>query len=362
MRILILSWRCIKNPKAGGSEIFFHEMAKIWTKKGHKITMIVGGWEGCKKEEIIDGINVLRTGAELTVYAFVPFAYWGLKEKPDIIIDVSNGIGFFSPLFAPFTKKFFHIHHIHRDIWSIEAKGIIGKVGKFLEMVVTPVIYRKTPIITLSESSKSEISEEKLGKVIGVVNPGIEFYKYKKYKKEKNPTILFLNRIKKYKGIKVLLDAVNKLKEKPQVWIVGDGDDSKEMWDYTEELGLKDVTFFGKVSEERKQELMQKAWVFVNPSKIEGWSIVNIEANYFGLPVIGSNVSGIKDSVIDGKTGLLFEYGNYRELAEKIKYLIKNKKTREKMSKEANKWARKFSWDKAAEKYLNIITGKNGNS
>ena len=100
---------------------------------------------------------------------------------------------------------------------------------------------------------------------------------------------------------------------------------------------------------------MQKSWVFANPSFKEGWGIVNIEANSFGTPVIGSNVGGIKDSVANGKTGLLFEYGDYRGLAEKIKILLNNKKLREQMSKNAINWAKKFTWEKASGEYFDIL-------
>lgn len=366
MNILLLNWRTPGDPEYGGSELYWEEMGSRWTKQGHNIFWIGRRYEGCKNTEIIKGMEIIRLGNKLTLYLLTPFTYFKLSKKVDIIIDCENGIPFFSPLWS--TKpKFLHIHHIHGfkevNIWKIESEGkgikmwLLGIIGQFLEMKLMPLIYRKTPIITLSESSKSEISEAKLGKVIGVVNPGITFYNYKKYQKEKIPTILFLNRIKKYKGIKVLLDAIFRL-EIPlsyNFWIVGEGDDLTEMTEYAKKLGLQNTTFFGKVSEEKKQELIQKAWIFVNPSFKEGWSIVNIEANYFGLPVIGSNVSGIKDSVIDGKTGLLFEYGNYKELAEKIEYLIENKKIREKMSKEARKWAKNFSWELSSNKYLKII-------
>ena len=100
---------------------------------------------------------------------------------------------------------------------------------------------------------------------------------------------------------------------------------------------------------------MQRAWLAVNPSFVEGWSITNIEANACGTLVIGSRVNGIKDSIIDGKTGILFEYGNEKELAENIKNLLKNNSLRRKMEKESIKWAKNFSWDKSAENTLKIL-------
>ena len=119
---------------------------------------------------------------------------------------------------------------------------------------------------------------------------------------------------------------------------------------------LKNVKFWGFVSEKKKIELMQKSWFAINPSFVEGWSITNIEANACGTPVIGSNVHGIKDSIIDKKTGFLFEYGNEKELSEKIKLLLKDAKLRKKMEKEAIKWSKNFSWEKSAQKFINYCS------
>jgi glycosyltransferase involved in cell wall biosynthesis len=356
MNILIFNWRDIKNPKSGGSEIYFHELAKRWIKKGNSVEMIVGGWKGCKKEENIDGVSVIRVGTALTLYALAPFAYKKLRQKPDVIIDVENGIPFFTPLFAK-EKKVLHIHHVHKDVWFKELNPVFASVGYFIETKIMPLVYKKTRIITLSQSSKKEIEGEKLGKVIGVVNPGIEFYKYKRYSKNKKPMVLFLNRIKKYKGLDVLLKAIKELDNKVdfELLVAGNGDYLKEARKYAEINNLKNVKFLGRISEEKKKELMQKAWVFVNPSFKEGWGIVNIEANYFGTPVIGSDVSGIKDSVVEGKTGLLFEYGDAQELAKKIEQIITNKKLRANMEKNSRLWAKEFDYSKKAEEYLKIL-------
>jgi len=358
MKILILNWRCIKNPDMGGSEIYFYELAKRWVKWGNEVTWFSPMFKNCLKEEKVDGIKFIRRGNKYSVYVSAFLDYITKLDKDfDVIIDVENGIPFFSPLYIKNKKIFLHIHHIHKDVWFKQMPFPFSFIGFILENNVMPLFYKKKQIITLSKSSYNEIIKNKISKFEPkIVNPGIEFYKHKKVQKSKNPTILFLNRIKKYKGIDTFLRAAKELKEKDiEFWVVGDGDYLEKSKNYVKNKELNNVTFFGKVSEDKKKELMQKAWIFVNPSYKEGWGIVNIEANYFGVPVIGSNVAGIKDSVIDGKTGLLFEYGNYKSLVEKIDYLINNKKELNSFSKNARKWAINFDWDKKAGEYLNIL-------
>jgi len=355
MKILIFNWRDIKNPQAGGSEIYFHEIAKRWAEKGNKVTWITSCWRGCKKEEIVDGIRIIRAGGRFSVYLLAPFAC--IKEKPDIIIDVENGIPFFTPLFTR-RKKILHIHHMHRRVWFKELPWPLATSGWLLETKIMPLVYRNSNTITISKSSSDEIKQAGFSKTPEIVNPGASMQGHKKFQKSKKPSVLFLNRIKKYKGIGVLLKAIKALKAsrvEPEVLIAGIGDDLRRMKEYALQNNLANVKFIGKISEEKKAELMQKAWIFVNPSFKEGWGIVNIEANYFGTVVIGSDVCGIKDSIVNGKTGLLFEYGNYKELAGKILLLIKDEKLRAKMEKEAVKWAKKFSWDKSAKEYLNAL-------
>lgn len=370
MRILIFIWRDIKNPKAGGSEIFFHEISKGLVKEGHSVMWIVGGWKGCRKEEVVEGVHVVRVGRELSLYALAPFAYLRKKKYFDVIVDVDNGLPFFTPLFVLNKKRFYHIHHIHEEVWKKEAEGkgikerFIANIGYLLERFIVPLIYRKEKVVTISKSSAHEIRQKKIGReVVGIVNPGIKIFRDNKFvRKSRKPSILFLNRIKSYKGIKTLLDSLKILEKdgiNPETWIGGGGDDLEKMKSYARELHLGKVLFLGRVSEEEKVEFMKKAWVFVNPSFKEGWGIVNIEANSLGTVVIGSNVGGIKDSVIDKKTGLLFEYGNPRDLAEKLQRMLKNKNLREKMEIEGKKWAKNFSWDRAIKEYERILKQTN---
>jgi len=360
MKILIFSWRDIKNPEAGGSEKYFHELAKVWIKEGHKVDFICGGWEGCSKKEVIDGITVHRAGKKFSVYLLAPITYLKSKIKPDVIIDVENGIPFFTPLFSKCKRRILHIHHIHKDVWDRETKFPLNKIGKFLERDMMPICYKHSRIMTISESSKEEIiNEGYFKKVYGIVNPGVDFpTNYEKFTKNKKASLLFLNRIKKYKGLRILLKAAKILQEEKKdfdLFIAGDGEDLNLMKEYAKKNCLNNVYFFGRVSEQKKYELMQKSCIFLNPSFKEGWGIVNIEANYFGLPVIGTDTGGIKDSILNNKTGILFKMGDEKDLAEKISRLIQDKKLRESMSKEAKLWSKKFSWDEKAKEYLEKI-------
>jgi len=364
MNILIINWRDIKHPKAGGAEVYFHELSKRWIKKGHNVIWLSGGWKNCKKQEEVDGIRIIRVGGELSLYMLVPLEYIKIRKQVDVIIDIENGLPFFFPLFS-MKPKILHIHHSHKEVWNQEAEGkgikekVIAVIGKILETKIMPVVYKNIGVTTISKSSAEEIKKESNSRILGIINPGFTINKVPKIRRTKFPSILFVNRVKKYKGADTLVKAFLKVEKKvknAKLYIAGSGDYLQNIKKLAN--NNKKIKILGFISEDDKYKLMESSWIFVNPSFKEGWGIVNIEANYFGMPVIGSNVSGIKDSVVDGKTGLLFKYGDENDLAEKMLTLIKNKKLRNNMGREAIKWAKSFSWEKAAYQFLKIIEGE----
>ncbi len=360
MRILILSWRCIKNPAAGGSELYFHELAKRWARKGHEVVWFSPMFDGAKKEEIYEGIKIIRRGGRTTVYPLAFLEYIsGRLGKFEVILDVENGYPFFSRAYARKTGIVLHIHHMHKEQWFKEFSFPIAQIGYFMESFLMPLIYKGVKLVTICESSADEIMLENISRERAeVVNPGIDFYKKKKFEKSKEPSVLFLNRVKRYKGVDTLLEAARILKKKNsrvKFWVAGGGEDLPRVQAYAKENGLDDVTFLGRVSEEKKRELMQKAWIFANPSFKEGWGIVNIEANYAGTLAVGCDIGGTRDSIIDGKTGLLFPLNDSKALAEVIGSLVKDGVLRKRLEKNAVKWAKNFDWDSKANQYLKIL-------
>jgi glycosyltransferase involved in cell wall biosynthesis len=127
----------------------------------------------------------------------------------------------------------------------------------------------------------------------------------------------------------------------------------------TKKLGLTTaITFYGKVTEKNKATLLATSWVVVQPSMAEGWGITVIEANAAGTPVIASNVSGLKDSVIHNETGILVKVRDISELEVALTKVIKNKAYRNQLSENAYFWSQNFNWGTSADMFYRLITDK----
>lgn len=363
MKILIFNWKDIKHPYAGGAEVHMHELAKVWIDNGNEVSWFCPKFKNAKKYEVIDKIKFYRSGGRYSVYLIAPF-YYLLKfaGKYDTIIDVENGIPFFTPFFSR-KKKFLVILHVHKDVFFKELPLFSAYFAYFLEMKFMPLVYRKIQFITISENSANDIKKYCLtNKKIEIVYPALLLENYSKGKKTIYPSVSYVGRLKGYKSVNDLINAFSIVIKKipnAKLFIAGRGESENELKNIVVKLKLSNnVNFLGFISEEDKVKIMQKSWVTVNPSFIEGWGITCIESNACGTPVIASDVGGLRDSVKNGKTGFLFEYGNIEQLASKISFILKNKKLREMMNLESIKWASNFSWKKSANKFFDIINRK----
>lgn len=124
-----------------------------------------------------------------------------------------------------------------------------------------------------------------------------------------------------------------------------------------EKLELRDVYFLGKVSEEEKIRCMQRAWIIVSTSMVEGWGITITEAAACRTPAVAYNVPGLRDSVKHMKTGILVESGDIEQLAKAIAWLLTDDSLRNKLSENAYRYAQSFSWENTAKAFLKIVEG-----
>lgn len=361
MSILIFNWRDTQHVYAGGAEVYVHELAKRWVTAGNKVTMFCGNDNKHVQNESVDGVEIFRRGGTYTVYFFA-FIYYIFKfrGKYDLIIDCENGIPFFTPLYVR-KPIILVIHHVHQEVIRKYLSFPMCQIASMLEAKFMPIIYRDKKVVTVSESSKEEII--KLGftqeENIEIVYNGKSVVMNALTVKTKYPSFLYLGRLQGYKNIDVAIIAFSRvLKKYPEAKfkIVGYGESYAGLRKLAERLKVNEsVSFSGKVTHMEKARLLSEAWVVLQPSEIEGWGITVIEANACGTPVIASRVSGLCDSVVHGRTGILVESRNASLFANAMEQLIWDSQFRNKLSREAYLWSTNFSWDKSANIFYNLI-------
>ncbi|MDD5691363.1 MAG: glycosyltransferase family 4 protein [Candidatus Omnitrophica bacterium] len=153
--------------------------------------------------------------------------------------------------------------------------------------------------------------------------------------REDNNYALYLGRFVDYKGVNTLMKVFETLPSS-KLKIIGEGPLEKRLYSFASLHN--NIELLGKVSKDSVFEAIKKSSFIIFPSECyENMPMVIIESFAFSKPVIASNLGAIKEFVIDGVNGLLFEPGNAKDLAEKVAYLFSHDKERIKMGKNANR-------------------------
>ena len=354
--IAIFCWRDPLSPKAGGGEVYLYEQAKWWVRQGCDVTWAAERYPGSKREETLDGIRIVRRGRGLAVFAAVPF--WHLFESDkryDFIIDVMNGVPFFTPLYS-MKPKICLLYHVHAHHFREELPRLAAEFALWIESRLVPFVYRFTRFATISDSTKREMRVLGISRLpIAMIHSGVSD-DCVPGRKATAPTILYVGRIRRYKQVRKLLEAFASVKARvpdARLIIAGSGDDLPSLREETRNAGQHDVEFLGRVDEATKIRLMQEAWVFAMPSQLEGWGIVVVEAASCGTPAVAYDVNGLRDCIIDGVTGYLA--ADDAEFAERLFDVLTDPGVRERMSSEASAWSARFSWERTAARTLETI-------
>jgi glycosyltransferase involved in cell wall biosynthesis len=308
LRVAILSWRDSTHPEGGGSEQYAEAMAAGLAERGHSVTILTARHPGSTKQEERDGYLIRRAGGRFTVYLR---ALLRILTGPrfDVIVDVQNGTPFFARLV---TRRPVVVlcHHVHRDQWRIALGNTwvgrrIATVGWWVESWLAPRILRGCRYVTVSEVSRRDLIGLGVRPAdITVVHngtpaplPGVA--------RSEAPEIVVLGRVVPHKRVEHAVRAVAALSnELPdlRLTVVGHGWWSDEVASEVARLGLADrVELVGHVSEERKHELLSRAWVLATPSVMEGWGLCVVEAASHGTPSVAyRSAGGLTESVLHG--------------------------------------------------------------
>jgi glycosyltransferase involved in cell wall biosynthesis len=325
MRILMLSWRYLDHPAAGGAEVVTHEVLRRFVERGVDVTCFTAAYAGAMRNGEIDGVRVVRAGSQWTVHMH---AWRWLRRRLqdfDRIVDQVNTIPFFTPLYARRQTPHLLIWQLAREYWFRQMRGPL-RLAAPLGYIAEPWYlgaYRSTPAITCSASSAEDLRR------LGIGDRGLEILPlalpfealHDLEPKSGSWRMIVVGRLTPAKFAEEAIEtfaAVQAQVPDARLDVVGGGEPAyaRRLQRRVQARQLRDVVFHGRVSEERKLSLLRNAHVHVFCSHREGWGLTVTEAAAMGTPTVGYDAPGVRDSIDDVR--LLAPIGDVRELADRV--------------------------------------------
>jgi glycosyltransferase involved in cell wall biosynthesis len=371
--VMFLNWRDTLNPHGGGSEVYVEKIAGELIRRGYRATLFCAAHEeGPADETTAAGLRVLRRGGRHTVYLRAALTYLlgmlGLGPlsrrrggRPDVLVDVGNGLPFLAPLWSR-RPVIALVHHVHREQWPVVLTPRLAKIGWWIESWLAPRVYRKCRYVTVSAATRDELAV--LGvdpqRVTIVHNGTPEMAPASPVARTPEASLVVVGRLVPHKRVEMALDAVARLA--PQfpglsLVVAGQGWWEDELREYAVKLGIAErVRFAGFVSDEEKRVLMSAAWLALTPSLKEGWGLTIVEAGAVGTPNIAiRGAGGVEESLVDGRTGLLAD--DLDDFVEKTRLLLADDALRAEMGSAARAHSDAFTWPASGDRFAEVVQG-----
>lgn len=367
MKILWISWKDPTHPDAGGAELVGEHHALSWIAAGHSVHWVSTGYTNSPVVADYKGITIQHIGKKWYAYCglfhlIIFFKYitaW--KNQFDFIVDEYHGVATGMPLYVkkPILAV---IHEVAGNIWQKMFPFPISYFGQYSLEPLMLNLYKKTPILVGSLSTKNDLVKEGIPeKNITHIPYGADFpvIDINTIEKESTSTLVYLSELRPVKGFDRVYEAFKKIKQTIpdiQLWVLGNdktefGQSIKQK--IVEEKYNDAITFFGKASAQEKFARLQKAHLLVHGSYKEGWGIVVIEANAVGTPAVAFDAPGLRDCIKDQQTGFLAKDQN--QFVEYINILLTNQVKYKQFQQNAYHWSQQFTWQNSTNQSLQLI-------
>ncbi len=361
-RVAMLAWRDLDDPEAGGSEVHASTIARLWAEAGIEVTMRTSFAAGQPQMSWRHGYRVIRKAGRYMVFPRAAFSeMMGWHGGRDGLVEIWNGMPFMSPVWAR-TPHVTWLHHVHADMWNMTLPPKLAAVGRTLESTIAPKFYRRTPVVTLSNSSKHELVDDLKFKpsMVHVVPPGIDPRFSPLGEKSPTPLVVAVGRLVPVKQFDVLVDALVKLHAQHptmEAVIVGEGYRREQLEAQIHEAGAERyIQLPGHITDEEVIDLYRRAWVLTSASAREGWGMTVTEAAACGTPAVVTRIAGHSDAVSEGRSGLLADSPD--ELVDGLSRVLADPQLRGRLTDGARRHAEQFTWAATARGTLEVLAAE----
>jgi len=349
MRVLLLNWRDVRSPRAGGAEHLTHEVARRLVQAGHSVTWFTSRPPGTAAYERIDGVGVVRQGTEVTTRFAAPS--FARRTTFDVVLEQVNTLPYFAPLWSR-APTVLWVNQLAREVWWYEAPRGIAAAGYLAEPVYLQA-YRRTPVLTISNSTRDDLRRLGLRGDIRVMPMAVDTPAVDELgPRTLEGRLVAVGRLTPSKRYDHAIRALGLLREaypSATLTIAGEGRDRERLEQLALERGLAEaVRLPGSVSHEEKAALLTAADILVGCSVREGWGLTVTEAARRGTPSVGYDIPGFRDSIEDGRTGLLTP-PDPAALARALRRLLDDPGLHERLRTVAWRRSLDLDWDATAE-------------
>ncbi|MGI8754360.1 MAG: glycosyltransferase family 4 protein, partial [Acidimicrobiales bacterium] len=357
-RIHLLAWRDLDDVEAGGSEVHAAEIARRWAEAGIEVVMRTSYAQGHPPTEVRDGYQVVRKAGRYLVFPRAAGSEALHRYgRRDALVEIWNGMPFFSPLWATGPRVVF-LHHIHADMWKMVLPPRLARLGDTVERRVAPLLYRRSRMITLSPSSKAEMLEVGFrDELVEVVPPGVDARFTPGGTRSSTPLVVGVGRLVPVKRFDRLIRAVAAARQSApdlELVLVGVGPDKGSLTALVDELDATAfVHFAGRVDDAELVDIYRSAWAVASASVREGWGMTLTEAGACGTPAVATRIPGHLDAVVDGSSGLLAD--DEADLARHLARIATDPALRDHLSRGAREQAARFTWTNTATRVLETL-------
>lgn len=334
-------------PHIGGVGVHIHTLSKKLIENGHEVYVITYPHKNLKN---IDGINVIGTKSlNIPGIRGLLFKKSAKKVLDNLCknedIDIIHGHYLF-----PAGAAAVEIGKKYGIKTYVTAHGSdmfeLYKKQSFMRKPIKKILKNADKVFAVSNALKDEILSTKVKGIndkTSIYWNSVDMGKFKEIpnkKKKDKPTIMFVGNLIKRKNISALLNAKKECKTDFNLVIVGNGPLYKNLKNKVKNENIDGVIFTGV--KEHLEKIIPTADLLILPSFSESFGLVLIESLACGVPVIGSNVGGIKE-IITPDVGLLIDPNNVSSLSKAIDKILSDRELYNKFKSNARKRALDFS-------------------
>ncbi len=347
-------------PHIGGVELRVQELAERLAKEEYKISVLTSRIGSKEKKVNSKNLSVNYLPAiEIAHTPIMPTLPWRIlrlkRDRTILHIHIAQAIFPESVALVAKLRRIPYIAHFRMDADRSGRMGFLLPLHK--KWVLGPVL-RRAKLVIVNSPDYVTLTEEKykVDKRKIVVIPNASYFSLFKEPRDllsDTPRVLFVGRFVEQKNPLLLLQAINLLKKSSvpfELIMVGDGEMRPEIERYIKNNDLQSyVKLLGFLSGSELEKQYELADIFVLSSRAESFGTVLIEAMTKGLPIVATDITAVRNTVINGKNGLLVPQDSL-SIADAIQKLIADSELYKTISANNIQNSKDYRWEDIIKK------------